>query len=74
MKLSTPPVNPSARPRYSEKDPKVTINAGIRPRVIRKPFKLPPRAQDERQEGRPGNRQPAVAQQLAEDDRRQPHE
>ena len=41
MKLSTPPVNPSARPRNIENEPSVTIKAGIRPRVIKSPFKLP---------------------------------
>ena len=41
MKLSTPPVSPSARPRNSENEPRVTISGGIRPRVIKSPFTLP---------------------------------
>ena len=44
VKLSTPPVIPSARPRYSENEPRVTISGGILPRVMSKPFTLPPSA------------------------------
>ena len=48
MKLSTPPVNPSARPRNIENEPSVTIKAGMRPRVIKSPFKLPASAPRQR--------------------------
>ena len=41
MKFSTPPVNPSARPRNSENEPRVTISGGIRPIVISSPLTLP---------------------------------
>ena len=41
VKLSTPPVNPSARPRKSENVPRVTIKGGIRNRVTHQPLNAP---------------------------------
>ena len=41
MKLSTPRVSPSASPRNSENEPRVTIKAGMRRRVTSNPFSPP---------------------------------
>ncbi len=75
MKLSTPPVSPSARPRNSENEPSVTIKGGNPAAGDQEAVHAAgQRAQDQRQRRGRADRQPGVAPELAEDDGREAHQ